>query len=216
MAIVSNPLIGASKNKIGGVVFTSWKGKNVLKNKPLTVANPQSNGQREQRNKLSAVVAVYRLIAGAILYGFKQDAQGQSEYNAFVSYNLKFGVTVVDPDDVSINPATLRVSNGSLGTTTPDTVVVDNSSANVVVTFPTGTPISGQAATDKCYAVLHNATDDTWEYLGTNGTRADGTATFPVSMTIDVADDTYVYFFFVSADGNKSSVSTINNQAVQA
>lgn len=216
MAIVQNPLIGASKQKMGGAVFTSWKGKNVLKTKPLTVANPKSNGQRQQRNTLQAVLAVYRLIAGAILYGFKQAAIGQSEYNAFMSYNMKNAVTVNDPDDVEVNPANLLVSNGSLGETPMTTVTADASDSNVVVTYPTTTPLTGQAATDIPHAVLHNSTDDTWEYLGSNATRSAGTATFPVTIDMDESDNVRVYVFFVSADSSKSSVNSNDTATVQA
>jgi hypothetical protein len=201
---------------MGGAVFTGWKGINVLKTKPLTVANPQTPGQRQQRNTLRACLDVYRLISGAINYGFKQAAVKKSEYNAFMSVNMKNAVIVTDPDNVAINPALILVSNGSLGTTTMSTVVADESSSDVVITYPTTTPIAGQSPTDIPHAVLFNSDTAQWEYLGPNATRTAGTATFAVTIPITAADSCRVYVFFVSADGNKSSVNTNTVAVVQA
>lgn len=94
MARVSNPLIGKSRNKIGGVVFSTWKGINTLREKPATVANPRTPAQQAQRSAFTQMVAMGRAILGAIQIAFRQRAVQMSEFNAFMRLNLDEAFTV--------------------------------------------------------------------------------------------------------------------------
>jgi hypothetical protein len=49
MAIVQNPLIGSAKKSAGAITFTRVKGQNIIKTKPLTVKNPRTTGQTDNR-----------------------------------------------------------------------------------------------------------------------------------------------------------------------
>lgn len=215
MAVVSNPLIGKSRKSAGGITFTSWKGLNVIKNKPLTVANPQSDGQRTQRNSIAAVVQLFRLISSAADLGYKEKAIQQSPYNAFVSYNVKNAVTVTTPDSVAINPANVRVSDGSLGSTAITTLAANATTDEVSFDFSTATPLAGQASTDLVNCVVYNVTTETWSTGTTAATRADGTATIDANQAIAASDNIRVYVFFTNAAGSKSGVS-VTDTAVAA
>lgn len=114
MAVVQNPLIGRTKQKFSNAVFTTWKGINVLRSKPLTVANPNSPAQQASRAKFALSSKIGRRILEAIKKGFKSQAVGKSEINVFVSKN----VNQVDASTVtapSIPVADLIVSEGQLG-----------------------------------------------------------------------------------------------------
>ena len=63
MARVQNTLIGKSSGSVGGATFSTWKGINVLKSKAITVANPKTVGQLTQRNRMTLMVSIFRLIA---------------------------------------------------------------------------------------------------------------------------------------------------------
>lgn len=51
MAIVQNPLIGAAKKSAGSMTFTRIKGQNILKTKAMTVKNPNTVAQQNNRRR---------------------------------------------------------------------------------------------------------------------------------------------------------------------
>jgi hypothetical protein len=57
MAIPSNTLIGKTKGSVGNVTFTTWKGRNVIKEKSNSPANPRTPAQVAQRAKFSKITA---------------------------------------------------------------------------------------------------------------------------------------------------------------
>lgn len=85
---VQNPLIGRASQKFSNAIFQTWKGINVVRSKPLEVANPRSQGQTEQRDKFKAMVRLARLSLLTVKLGLKSLAIRQSEYNAFISQNI--------------------------------------------------------------------------------------------------------------------------------
>lgn len=93
-----NPLIGRSSQKFSNSIFSTWKGINVVRSKPLEVANPQTPAQTEQRNKFGAMVNFARQALNTIKLGLKSQAIKQSEYNVFISKNIQ----LQDPDGSGI------------------------------------------------------------------------------------------------------------------
>ena len=63
MAVVQNPIIGRARGQAGGMVFTTQFGRNVLKSKALSVANPKTDKQLGRRAAMTQTVALYRSIA---------------------------------------------------------------------------------------------------------------------------------------------------------
>ena len=62
MAQVNNPIIGHARGKVGSVVFSTWKGKNIIKEKPATVANPRTANQVANRSRFVAMIALAKLL----------------------------------------------------------------------------------------------------------------------------------------------------------
>lgn len=113
MAITQNTLIGRSQNKVGGTVFSTWKGKNVLKSKPLTVANPQTAPQQGQRGKLSFLVLFFRAFLSVIRYSFTEVSVGSTEWASFIKYNLKTNWSGSAPN-FTFNPVEFVGARGTL------------------------------------------------------------------------------------------------------
>lgn len=113
MAVVQNPLIGRTKQKFSNAIFTTWKGINVIRSKPLTVANPNSPAQQAARSKFALTSIIGKKALSAIKKGFAKQAIGKSEVNVFVSRNI--GAVQLDGGGVpSITDANLKVSEGQL------------------------------------------------------------------------------------------------------
>ena len=55
MGVINRGILGGFRNKVGPVVGSSWKGIDVIKSKPASVANPNTPGQQEQRNAMRAI-----------------------------------------------------------------------------------------------------------------------------------------------------------------
>lgn len=212
MAVVQNPIVGRAKNKFGNAIFSTWKGKNVLRTKPLEVRNPRSPGQVAQRNRLSEIVAMYRASKQAIDVGYKQQAVGRTEYNAFVADNMQFitadintGILTTDYTKILYAKGTLPPSELTIGAAT---------ATQVTITFSDDPAdfIDGQTVNDVFSYVamkVNTANGDVVSHsVGVDvATRGDGTAIISLDNAIDLGTETYIWLFFSSPNYNKSSDS---------
>lgn len=110
MAKIPNGILGGVSGKIGGVIGSSWKGINVVKTRPLSVANPNTVPQQTQRKKFTGVTK----FASDILSDFVKPywdrfAVKASGYNDFVRENVNCFVNAELSD-----PASLKISNGKM------------------------------------------------------------------------------------------------------
>ena len=53
MGIIKRGILGGVSNKVGNVVGSSWKGIATLRSLPLSVANPNTLAQRNNRTSFS-------------------------------------------------------------------------------------------------------------------------------------------------------------------
>lgn len=60
MGIIKRGILGGFQNKVGPVVGTTWKGISVVKARPVSVANPNSPLQQEQRLAMKQIAAYLR------------------------------------------------------------------------------------------------------------------------------------------------------------
>lgn len=113
MAVSQNTLIGRTRQAVGGVIFSKWKGLNTLRSKPIQVKNPRSEGQRSQRVKWQILNALFRPILFILNAGFGSLAVNKSAYNVAFSKNVD-AIDSSNPDSPSYDPRALRISEGSL------------------------------------------------------------------------------------------------------
>lgn len=213
MAVVQNPLIGTSRGKVGGSVFTKQFGRNVLKSKPLSVANPNTDKQKDQRVSLAKTVALYRSISAVINQTFKSQAVGMSAFNAFTSKAKLNAFTYTGNGLPVLKPGSLLISKGTISPVAATGKEITIPAKAVKVDFPITLSDASQASTDKAVIGLYNATAGTLRASVTNAMRSAGTATATFDNVDNAADDYYVYVAFVSADGSKSSDSIAYDNA---
>lgn len=213
MARVQNTLIGRSSGSVGGATFTTWKGINVLKSKPISVANPKTLGQRQQRNRFALLVMIYRLIAGAVKIGYADMAIMMSAYNAFMSENVISATTVNLDGSADLVPSSLKVSKGTIGVTPISLVDLIAGSLDVFVAFPVTIPVGG-ASNDIPYVVAYNETQDIWCYGNTNILRSDAETTASFLTELVSGDNIHTWLFFKSEDDNDTSDSFYSQNLV--
>lgn len=88
MAIVSSIAVGKARKSAGNVTFTTINGRVIMKEKPLTVRNPQSEKQTAQRSKLARLVQLWQVLGKYGAPAYLVRGKYASAYNQFVSDNM--------------------------------------------------------------------------------------------------------------------------------
>lgn len=130
MSIITNGLLGSSRNKVGNIVTYRMKGQDIARSKAAQVSNPRTNAQQSQRVKLANLVALYRVLS-AWMDGiaFQSKPQRWSDYNAFVSANIGENRVVLTKQQAAAGygiVAPYIVTRGSL-----PTIEINPTTANV-------------------------------------------------------------------------------------
>jgi hypothetical protein len=211
MAIMRQGILGGLKNKIGSVVGTSWKGIAVLKSLPLSVANPRTTPQVNQRTKFKGVVEFASRINSEIIKPlWDRFAQRKSGNNAFVSANID-NFNVAGSLDT---PQFLKISEGKMTSTPIATAIADDSSNTTVLTWATALIDNFQATTDRAYAMVYDTSEDKI-YTSTNlVARSAGTLT--INMPVNIADNYECWLAFKRVDGTVVSGTGYLQATVQA
>lgn len=216
MSVVQNTLIGQSRQRIGNAVFSTWKGINVLKSKPMSVANPKTDGQLQQRSAFSQMVLAFRNMPAVVRAGFKKLAVKKSEFNAFMSYNLKNAFDYSTPPTATITPAAILISKGTIAATDIATAVADVSDDSITVTFATTTDQPGQSATDVALVAAYNVTKNDFYGEVTSAARSTGTATIDLPTGWAAGDSLYIYVGFSNPLSKETSDSTYKTATISA
>jgi len=89
MGKIYQGILGGFLNKVGPVIGTSWKGRNVMRAMPTSVANPRTAAQVAQRNIFKAWVTLASLFLSNLIVPFVNRLAGSiSGFNYFVKNNI--------------------------------------------------------------------------------------------------------------------------------
>jgi len=204
MAILKNGLLGNSKKAIGNLVTYVSKGQQIARTKAANFKDAKTEEQIVTRNKLTAIVEMFRLISPAVKVSFPEAPQTWSAYNQFVSLNTKKACVVVG-SDVSIDFSQIQTAKGSL--LKPSNVEASASAGGLVqVIFDDNTNNTTGFATDKLVATLYNQDKNEAAFSLLEVIRNEGGV--DINTPADWAgDEVSIYINFVSADMAKASDS---------
>ena len=196
--IVQNPIVGRSRNKLANTIFSTWNGLNIVRSKPLSVANPQTLAQRIQRARTTVNAKFAKAFSAAILIGFRIKQVGQSARSQALKAN--YPATFADPVTAEghLTFADAVVSNGSMTPTPINTASATAGSASVSVTFPTTTADASQASSDKMVLCVINGTTGTSAQSVGSKSRSDGLCSVSLPETVVAGDDIHFYLFAFS------------------
>lgn len=202
MGKIAQGILGGVSGKVGSVIGTSWKGINALRSMPLSVANPRTVGQVNQRNKLRYMVVLAQAWLGILIKPlWDRFAQKQSGYNAFVSANISnVGTSGTSLIDYSL----LTLSRGKLGITEPTASSVSPGDPSIDVTWDPS-PVGQQQATDIAFIGVIVQTNDGDLFSSASGVDRDsGASGCPLPPT-QSGNIVHVYLSFRSTDGRNVS-----------
>ena len=100
MGKISQGILGGFSGKVGNVIGGNWKGIDYMRVRPASVANPQTEGQVDQRTKFSTILQFLQPLTGFLQIGFRSYAIKMTAFNSAMSYNFRNAIIGVYPDYV--------------------------------------------------------------------------------------------------------------------
>lgn len=183
MAIFSQGILGGFSGKVGNIVGSSWKGTNVMKIRPSSVTNPNTEKQQNQRLRFALVGRFLQAHRNLVNIGFNAYKPGMSATNAAMSYNLSNAITGDFPD-LSIDFSKVQLSRGSLNLLTQASVTAPEPSA-VLINWSDNSGIMNALASDQLSVGLFDPGSGESVYFINCASRADASISLntPVEWT---------------------------------
>lgn len=203
MAVTQNTLIGRSRKKIGGAVFRTWKGINVLQSKPLTVANPRTDAQLSQRSRITQMVAMFRAFLSYVRLAFNEMPSGTTQWAQLMKYNVKTAFTS-SGDTATFQVGNLRLSSGTL-IEAQDVSFLPGVGREINISWTDNSGQPGANASDRAVAVAVTPDREIY-YFSDGATRADEAMIIDIPGSTSLANFRF-YFYFDNSSQRKASDS---------
>ena len=209
MGIIKRGILGGVANKIGNVVGSSWKGIATLRSLPLSVANPNTLAQRNNRSTFSVMSKLGSEVLTTVCQPlWNRDAKQMSGFNAYVMNNKR----AYDENWVAwlANPI---MSKGNLSSDLINASPNDGM-VNLIFTYSTSLVNPQDSADDVAYVqVIHqdnsNPAKPSFEAKGfvTTAKRSDGHVNVTNPFETSVGDKLIFSLSFKSVDGREVATS---------
>jgi hypothetical protein len=149
MASFKQGILGGFSGKIGGVIGTSWKGINVMKSMPASVANPRTAAQVGNRTRFSAIGNLAMLLGVTFMNNYwARFAVKMTGFNLFTSTNK-----AVFSTSGTFSPTTLKACDGSINAVASPSITCSHLTGYVIASW-TGTATGEQLLTDEIQLVV--------------------------------------------------------------
>jgi hypothetical protein len=83
-----NMLLGQARGKVGSLVFSRLKGKQIIRSKAAEVANPRTYGQKLQRALFATATVAGKFLNDLVDHTFDTTVDGADDRNRFTSLNV--------------------------------------------------------------------------------------------------------------------------------
>ncbi|WP_051605773.1 DUF6266 family protein [Polaribacter sp. Hel_I_88] len=113
MATFEKGILGGFSGKVGNVVGSRWRGKNVMRSLPQRGNYTPSDKQEEQREKFKTVIGFLSPLTDILNLYFGKTQGDKSRYNLATSYHLKNAVEST-PLGMAMEYAKVLISKGDL------------------------------------------------------------------------------------------------------
>ena len=196
MGIIRQGILGGFAGTVGAVVGSSWKGIATMRSRPLSVTNPRTNAQVNNRTNFKALSALgSSLLSGVIKPLNDRFAQRMSGFNQFMTWNSN----VFSNNGTSFDGASLILSRGRLGVT--EISSISTGVDDVAISWSNSVSGSFQNENDRAYVVL---VDDNGTVIGVSSgvaKRSDGA--FVLAVATALPTHYYMYLSFLREDGTQ-------------
>jgi hypothetical protein len=210
MGTIRKGILGGFSGKVGPVIGSSWRGKDVMRSLPKKSSREASEKQLAQRARFSLTARFLRPMGTLLSKYFGQLEQENPRYALAMSYHMKYAVAGAYPD-FHLDFAKVIITKGELPGLQGCTITAQ---AGTVLDWE-WTDNSGQSQakdTDALLAVAYNAEKQQFHFVQT---AKRGSASFNMPLPEHWAGDTvHCWGSFLSADGslfaNSSYISGVS------
>jgi hypothetical protein len=194
--------LGAFRGKVGNIIGSVVKGRNIITSLHTKSSKPPTKAQLDQRRKFGLVTSFLSYFSDLTEIGFSSQTSIGSAMNAAVSYNLKYAITGSSPD-FSINYSELSFSRGKL-TGPKDSEVEALPAAKLKFTWTANdAALKLTDPADQLLILVYNPNRD--EVATAIKVAARNALTYTLQLPAEFsADEVYCYMAFVSIDGRVS------------
>lgn len=130
MGEIKNGILGGVSGKVGTVVGTNWRGKNIIRVLPRKSGKKASKTQLEQRSKFKLVSEFLRPLNPLVSRYFGAIQGAKSRVNLALSYHLQEAVEVQD-DGGAIHLEKVILSKGVLPSVIMTNASLENTTLNL-------------------------------------------------------------------------------------
>ncbi|MDD2985488.1 DUF6266 family protein [Flavobacterium sp.] len=204
MGKIGKGILGGVSGKVANVVGANWKGIDYIRAKPLSVRNPRTDLQVNQRTKFALVLRFLQPNLNFIKVGYKNFSVKKSQFNSAMSYILNNAISGTYPNYL-IDYSLALLSRGSLsGALNP---VFDLSTAGQVEFSWDDNSGEGSAlATDKVMAVVYNPLKGESVFITGGALRSDLTQVIQIPNSYS-GDELEMFIGFINDAGTQLSNS---------
>jgi hypothetical protein len=202
MSTINQGILGGFSGKTGPVIGSSWKGRPVMRARPVYKKNRKfSPVQLAQQEKFTLMGKFLHGVDELLATSFINADQQQTGFNAAMAYNLHEAVDGL-ASPFSINYEKIRLAQGSLCLATKP--VVEAFADNELRFSWSFTPgIAKTKPSDKAVVVLYSETTKQFLYTkDTGAVRSDGELTLDAQAYSD--ETVHAWFFFLSEEETKA------------
>jgi hypothetical protein len=214
MGVIKRGILGGFSNKVGNIVGSTWKGRAVVKSLPLSVANPRTTPQTNQRTKFKSAALFFSAILSTWIKPLWDRFSGDiSGYNAVMKLNTELFSNAGIPD-----VANLVMSKGKMAQPVINTAVIDVSLGTLAINYTIPADATWGQAGESLFILAYNTSTEALLFVGEEIVDPSDTATFTTSDidNYSVGDTVAIYLAIKRTDGTQVSNSTFTSTIVIA
>lgn len=175
MGTYNKGILGPFSGKVGTVVGTSWRGKDIMRSLPKRTNRAATDSQQLQRDKFTFVSEFLTPMSPVLTKYFGPGSGEQTRRNQAMSYHMKEAVSYIDPDfDILYNK--VQISKGDLlGVRNP--TVASANPQQLVYSWEDNSGQGSAKATDKLVVVIYAQQQGLYYLVPEAGIRNDASIT---------------------------------------
>jgi hypothetical protein len=203
MGIIKQGITGGFSGNVGNVIGGSWKGIAYMRIRPVSVANPRTDGQLDQRSKFAVTIKFLEPLTEALKTGFRNFAIKMSAFNSAMSYI--FNAIQGTYPNYAIDYPNALISKGKLPRPL-NQVAASTVAGTVHFTWDDNSGELKARSDDKTLLVVYNPAQEQAVVIAGLAERADGTQTITVPNSFS-GDLVECYIAFKAKEGELISNS---------
>jgi hypothetical protein len=203
MAILSHGPLGNFTGPVGNIIGSTWKGKQVIRQKPAERKAVSTELQIQQQIKFSLIMKLLQPLTDLVKQTFSQNPPRMTRFNRAFSQNYRRAVTGTYPD-FSIDYSQVILGRGRLSQAGKITCS-SPSTGKLSCTWINYSNYANAGKDDKVYLVSYCERLNHWSFeIGITDRDSGFCATEDAALS---EESLHIYIGFISAYGKQSSDS---------